>query len=140
MTEDYKSYAQQILNNAVALAESFIGEGLRVVSGGTENHIVLVDTRSVDDELTGKDAGILLNNKGITLNRNAIPFDPRSPFITSGIRMGTPAVTTCGMTEKEMIEVGYLISEILKSRNDDKKLNELETKVRDIAKEFQPYG
>ena len=66
MTEDYKSYAQQILNNAVALAESFIGEGLRVVSGGTENHIVLVDTRSVDDELTGKDAGILLNNKGIT--------------------------------------------------------------------------
>ena len=140
MTEDYKSYAQQILNNAVALAESFIGEGLRVVSGGTENHIVLVDTRSVDDELTGKDAGILLNNKGITLNRNAIPFDPRSPFITSGIRMGTPAVTTCGMGEKEMIEVGYLISEILKSRNDDKKLNELETKVRDIAKEFQPYG
>ena len=140
MTEDYKSYAQQILNNAVALAESFIGEGLRVVSGGTENHIVLVDTRSVDDELTGKDAGILLNNKGITLNRNAIPFDPRSPFITSGIRMGTPAVTTCGMAEKEMIEVGYLISEILKSRNDDKKLNELETKVRDIAKEFQPYG
>ena len=102
MTEDYKSYAQQILNNAVALAESFIGEGLRVVSGGTENHIVLVDTRSVDDELTGKDAGILLNNKGITLNRNAIPFDPRSPFITSGIRMGTPAVTTCGMAEKEM--------------------------------------
>ena len=140
MTEDYKSYAQQILNNAVALAESFIGEGLRVVSGGTENHIVLVDTRSVDDELTGKDAGILLNNKGITLNRNAIPFDPRSPFITSGIRMGTPAVTTCGMAEKEMNEVGYLISEILKSRNDDKKLNELETKVRDIAKEFQPYG
>ena len=140
MTEDYKSYAQQILNNAVALAESFIGEGLRVVSGGTENHIVLVDTRSVDDELTGKDAGILLNNKGITLNRNAIPFDPRSPFITSGIRMGTPAVTTCGLAEKEMNEVGYLISEILKSRNDDKKLNELETKVRDIAKEFQPYG
>ena len=110
------------------------------MSGGTENHIVLVDTRSVDDELTGKDAGILLNDKGITLNRNAIPFDPRSPFITSGIRMGTPAVTTCGMKEKEMKEVGHLISEILKSKNDDSKLQELETKVRDIAKEFQPYG
>ena len=140
MTREYKDYAQQILNNAVALADSFTSEGLRVVSGGTENHIVLVDTRSVDDELTGKDAGILLNDKGITLNRNAIPFDPRSPFITSGIRMGTPAVTTCGMKEKEMKEVGHLISEILKSRNDDSKLEELENKVRDIAKEFQPYG
>ena len=140
MTQEYKDYAQQILNNAVALSDSFVSEGLRVVSGGTENHIVLVDTRSVDDELTGKDAGILLNDKGITLNRNAIPFDPRSPFITSGIRMGTPDVTTCGMKEKEMKEVGHLISEILKSRNDDSKLQELETKVRDIAKEFQPYG
>ena len=140
MTQEYKDYAQQILNNAVALADSFTSEGLRVVSGGTENHIVLVDTRSVDDELTGKDAGILLNDKGITLNRNAIPFDPRSPFITSGIRMWTPAVTTCGMKEKEMKEVGHLISEILKSRNDDSKLQELEIKVRDIAREFQPYG
>jgi len=140
MTQEYKDYAQQILNNAVALSDSFTSEGLRVVSGGTENHIVLVDTRSVDDELTGKDAGILLNDKGITLNRNAIPFDPRSPFITSGIRMETPAETTCGMKEKEMKEVGHLISEILKSRNDDSKLQELETKVRDIAKEFQPYG
>ena len=88
----------------------------------------------------GPSTARLLNDKGITLNRNAIPFDPRSPFITSGIRMGTPAVTTCGMKEKEMKEVGHLISEILKSRNDDSKLQELETKVRDIAKEFQPYG
>ena len=97
MSEEYKSYAQQILDNAHALAESFKAEGLRVVSGGTSNHIVLVDTGSVDDELTGKEAGILLNDMGITLNRNAIPFDERSPFITSGIRMGTPAITTCGI-------------------------------------------
>ncbi len=103
MSEEYKSYAQQILDNAHALAESFKAEGLRVVSGGTSNHIVLVDTGSVDNELTGKEAGILLNDMGITLNRNAIPFDERSPFITSGIRMGTPAITTCGMKENEEI-------------------------------------
>ena len=111
-----------------------------MVSGGTENHLVLVDTRSVDEELTGKEAGILLNEKGITLNRNSIPFDPRSPFVTSGIRMGTPAVTTCGMKEDELTQVGFLISEILKNRLDENKLNELEEQVRTLAKSFQPYG
>ena len=115
-------------------------QGLRVVSGGTENHIVLVDTRSVDEELTGKEAGILLNDRGVTLNRNAIPFDPRSPFITSGIRMGTPAVTTCGMKENELTQVGYLISEIMKNRSDENKLNELEEEVRSLATSFQPYA
>ncbi len=107
LTKEYQEYAQQILNNAKALSDSFQEQGLRVISGGTENHIVLVDTRSVDEELTGKEAGILLNDRGVTLNRNAIPFDPRSPFITSGIRMGTPAVTTCGMKENELTQVGY---------------------------------
>ena len=140
LTTEYQEYAKQILNNAKALADSFQEQGLRVVSGGTENHLVLVDTRSVDEELTGKEAGILLNEKGITLNRNAIPFDPRSPFITSGIRMGTPAVTTCGMKEGELTQVGYLISEILKNRSDESKLNELEEQVRSLAKSFQPYG
>ena len=140
LTTEYQEYAKQILNNAKSLANSFQDQGLRVVSGGTENHLVLVDTRSVDEELTGKEAGILLNEKGITLNRNAIPFDPRSPFITSGIRMGTPAVTTCGMKEGELTQVGYLISEILKNRSDESKLNELEEQVRSLAKSFQPYG
>ena len=83
LTNEYQEYAKQILNNAKALSDSFQEQGLRVISGGTENHIVLVDTRSVDEELTGKEAGILLNDRGVTLNRNAIPFDPRSPFITS---------------------------------------------------------
>jgi glycine hydroxymethyltransferase len=140
LTTEYQEYAKQILNNAKSLANSFQEQGLRVVSGGTENHLVLVDTRSVDEELTGKEAGILLNEKGITLNRNAIPFDPRSPFITSGIRMGTPAVTTCGMKEGELTQVGYLISEILKNRSDESNLNELEEQVRSLAKSFQPYG
>ena len=121
-TKDYEVYAKQILKNAHALSDSFIGEGLRVVSGGTKNHLVLVDTRSVDGELTGKDAGILLDKVGITLNRNAIPFDPRSPFITSGIRMGTPPATTCGMKEDEMKLVGRLISDTLKIRGDQNKI------------------
>ena len=140
LTKEYKDYSHQILNNAKALASSFQEQGLRVVSGGTENHLVLVDTRSVDEELTGKEAGILLNEKGITLNRNSIPFDPRSPFVTSGIRMGTPAVTTCGMKEDELTQVGYLISEILKNRLDENRLSELEEQVRALAKSFQPYG
>ena len=139
MSEEYKSYAQQILDNAHALAESFKAEGLRVVSGGTSNHIVLVDTGSVDDELTGKEAGILLNDMGITLNRNAIPFDERSPFITSGIRMGTPAITTCGMKEEESTKVGYLISEALKNTDNEDRRQELEEEIRNLAKAFQPY-
>ena len=140
LTKEYQDYSHQILNNAKALASSFQEQGLRVVSGGTENHLVLVDTRSVDEELTGKEAGILLNEKGITLNRNSIPFDPRSPFVTSGIRMGTPAVTTCGMKDDELTKVGYLISEILKNRLDENRLSELEEQVRALAKSFQPYG
>ena len=139
VSEDYKSYAQQILNNAHALAESFKAEGLRVVSGGTSNHIVLVDTGSVDDELTGKEAAILLNDIGITLNRNAIPFDTRSPFVTSGIRMGTPAITTCGMKEEEATKVGYLISEALKHRENENRVQELQEEIRNLAKRFQPY-
>ena len=140
LTKEYQDYSHQILNNAKALASSFQEQGLRVVSGGTENHLVLVDTRSVDEELTGKEAGILLNEKGITLNRNSIPFDPRSPFVTSGIRMGTPAVTTCGMKEDELTQVGYLISEILKNRLDENRLSELEEQVIALSKSFQPYG
>ncbi len=140
LTEEFQHYSQQIVNNAIALSDSFKEQGLRVVSGGTTNHIVLVDTRSVDDELTGKEAGILLNSKGITLNRNAIPFDPRSPFITSGIRMGTPGVTTCGMKEEDLRKVGFLITEILKNRSDEKKLQDLENEVKALAKSFQPYG
>ena len=140
LSPDFREYTKQIVNNATTLSNSFQEQGLRVVSGGTQNHLVLVDTRSVDDELTGKEAGILLNERGITLNRNSIPFDPRSPFVTSGIRMGTPAVTTCGMKEEELTKVGYLISEIMKNRSDIKKLDGLEEEVRDLATSFQPYA
>ena len=94
----------------------------------------------MDSELTGKDAGILLNEMGITLNRNAIPFDTRSPFVTSGIRMGTPAVTTCGMKEEQLTEVGQLISNILKNRDDELALVSLKDQVSDLAVSYQPYG
>ena len=94
----------------------------------------------MDSELTGKDAGILLNDMGITLNRNAIPFDTRSPFVTSGIRMGTPAVTTCGMKEEQLTEVGQLISNILKNRDDELALVSLKDQVSDLAVSYQPYG
>ena len=140
LSDDFQIYAQQILKNAKALADSFTNEGLRVVSGGTTNHIVLVDTQSVDKELSGKDAGILLNDMGVTLNRNAIPFDTRSPFVTSGIRMGTPAVTTCGMKEEQLTKVGLLISDILKNRNDKKQLEDLKAQVNDLAVSYQPYA
>ena len=139
LTKEYKEYAKQILNNAKALSDSFQEQGLRVISGGTENHIVLVDTRSVDEELTGKEAGILLNDRGVTLNRNAIPFDTSSPFITSGIRMGTPCITTCGMKEEESTKVGYLISEALKQRDNQDQIKELQEEIRSLAKQFQPY-
>ena len=138
--KEYEAYAQQILKNAEALSDSFSKEGLRVVSGGTQNHLVLVDTRSVDDELTGKDAGILLDQVGITLNRNAIPFDPRSPFVTSGIRMGTPPATTCGMKEKEMELVGRFIADTLKNREDSRKVSDLKEEIHNLALNFQPYG
>ena len=94
----------------------------------------------MDSELTGKDAGILLNDMGITLNRNAIPFDTRSPFVTSGIRMGTPAVTTCGMKEEQLTEVGQLISNILKNRDDELALVSLKDQVNELAVSYQPYG
>ena len=140
MSEEYKSYAQQILDNAHALAESFKAEGLRVVSGGTSNHIVLVDTGSVDDELTGKEAGILLNDMGITLNRNAIPFDERSPFITSGIRMGTPAITTRGFAEKDVCVVGELIIKALQNKDNEAKLKDIKNDVINLTSKFPVPG
>ncbi|HEX7444507.1 MAG TPA: serine hydroxymethyltransferase, partial [Acidimicrobiales bacterium] len=95
-------YAAQIVANAAALAEALAREGFRLVSGGTDNHLMLVDLRTFDAELTGKEAQVVLDRAGITLNRNTIPDDPRSPFVTSGLRIGTPAVTTQGMTQGEM--------------------------------------
>jgi glycine hydroxymethyltransferase len=122
------------------MAERLISRGVRIVSGGTENHMFLADMRSIDEDLTGKEAATLLDSLGITLNRNAIPFDPRSPFITSGIRIGTPSVTTQGMEETDVEQVADLIARTLNERHDEIALKEIGHAVGEMASRFPPYG
>jgi glycine hydroxymethyltransferase len=138
-TEEFRAYAGQIVRNAAVLADTMSAEGARIVSGGTENHMFLTDMRSIDDELTGKEAATLLDGMGITLNRNSIPNDPRSAFVTSGIRIGTPSVTTAGMKQEQMTTLGSLIVEILRKRNDEAALAGLESQVAELAAAFPPY-
>ena len=135
----FRDYALQIVRNASVLADTMIESGVRVVGGGTENHMFLSDVRSIDDDLTGKEAGILLDDMGITLNRNSIPFDPRSPFITSGIRIGTASVTTAGMKQEQMIVLGRVIVEILRQRHDPAVLEQLRPIVDELISGFPAY-
>jgi glycine hydroxymethyltransferase len=113
-------------------------EGVRVVSGGTDNHLFLIDLRSVDEELTGKDAARLLDTLGITLNFNTIPFDPRPPYRASGLRIGTPAVTTQGMKEPQVSEVASLMARALKDKDDEAALVEVSGRVGELAAQFPP--
>lgn len=136
---EFKTYANQIVRNAKVLAGAMDDEGLRVISGGTDNHMFLVDLRSLDPELTGKEAASFLDERGITLNRNAIPFDPRSPFVTSGLRLGTPSVTTAGMMQEQMVLLGKLIVELLRKRIDPYSVNLYTEQVRELADAFPPY-
>jgi glycine hydroxymethyltransferase len=136
---EFADYAAQVVANAGALAESMAEEGARIVSGGTDNHMFLVDLRSLDEELTGKEAATFLDDHGITLNRNAIPFDRRSPFITSGIRIGTPAVTTTGMMEDDAASLGRAIVGLLVSRADDAALETIQKDVDHLIEAFPAY-
>ncbi len=138
-TDEFRAYAAQIVANAAALAESLAAEGFRLVSGGTDNHLLLVDLRQFDEDLSGKEAQTVLDEAGITLNRNSIPDDPRSPFVTSGIRIGTPAVTTQGMMEREMAEIGRLIAATLRNRNDEAAIKGIREEVRQLCTPFAPY-
>jgi glycine hydroxymethyltransferase len=138
-TPEFSDYAHQIVRNASVLADAMIGAGARVVSGGTENHMFLTDLRSIDSELSGKEAAILLDDMGITLNRNSIPSDPRSPFVTSGIRIGTAAATTAGMKQEQMVMLGNAIVEILRKRDAPEVLAELRTRVGELAAQFPAY-
>jgi glycine hydroxymethyltransferase len=135
----FKDYAAQVLRNAAALAASLAGEGFRLVAGGTENHQVIIDLRSFDPELTGKVAQEVLDRTGITCNRNQIPNDPRSPFVTSGLRLGSPAETTAGMGEPEMARVGELIATVLRHRDDEAVLDGVRGEVREMCARFDPY-
>lgn len=136
---EFEAYAGQIVRNASVLAATVAEEGVRIVSGGTDNHMFSMDLRSLDEDLTGKEAATLLDHHGITLNRNAIPFDPRSPFVTSGLRIGTPSVTTAGMKQEQMMTLGSLIVEILRKRGDDVALKQLAEQVAELAAAFPSY-
>ena len=138
-TEAYRAYARQIVANASAMAGAFVERGVRVVSGGTDNHLLLLDMRSIDEDLTGKEASTLLDSIGITLNRNGIPYDPRPPYITSGLRIGTPGITTCGMQEPEAARIADLINRALRHRTDEARVREVRSEVTELAAAFPPY-
>jgi glycine hydroxymethyltransferase len=136
---EFTTYAHQIVKNAQALAAAMAAEGFRVVSGGTDNHLMLVDLRAFDAELTGKVAQEVLDNAGITLNKNTIPDDPRSPFVTSGLRLGTAAVTTAGMIEAEMPVIARLIGEALRGREEPATIGAVRKEVGELCAKFPPY-
>jgi glycine hydroxymethyltransferase len=138
-TAEFKDYAAQIVKNAAALAEALATRGFRLVSGGTDNHLLLVDLRTFDEELTGKEAQLVLDEAGITLNKNTIPDDPRSPFVTSGVRIGTPAVTTQGMGAAEMDVTADLISRTLRHRDDAAAVAAIRQEVAELCSRFTPY-
>ncbi len=133
---EFKQYQQQIVDNARALAESLMGKGYRLVSGGTDNHLMLVDLRAVHPDLTGKQAEAWLENAGIITNKNMIPFDERKPTQTSGLRLGTPALTTRGMKEAEMKTVADLIHRTLSAGEDAAAFEKIRGEVRDLCGQF----
>jgi glycine hydroxymethyltransferase len=135
----FKVYAQQIVKNASALAAALTKEGFRLVSGGTDTHLMVVDLRPFDAECTGKVAQLVLDEAGITLNKNTVPDDPRSPFVTSGVRIGTPSVTTQGMTETEMPVIASLIAETLRHRDDPAAVAAVRAKVAALCSKFPVY-
>jgi glycine hydroxymethyltransferase len=135
----FKVYAHQIVKNASALAEALTKEGFRLVSGGTDTHLMVVDLRPFDAECTGKVAQLVLDEAGITLNKNTVPDDPRSPFVTSGVRIGTPSVTTQGMTETEMPVIASLIAETLRHRDDPAAVAAVRAKVAALCAKFPVY-
>ncbi|CAK7022250.1 serine hydroxymethyltransferase [Tissierella sp.] len=134
LQDDFKAYQQQTINNAKALAEGLLKNGFRLVSGGTDNHLILIDVRTKG--LTGKKAEALLDDIGIATNKNTIPNDPESPFITSGIRIGTPAMTTRGMKEEDMMEIAEIITLALDENNDR---DEIRTRVAKLCDKYPLY-
>lgn len=135
----FSGYAHQIVSNAQALAEGLSERGFRLVSGGTDNHLMLIDLRTFDDGLTGKTAQNALDLAGITLNKNTVPDDPRSPFVTSGLRIGTPSVTTQGMTEPEMAQIADFIMRVLRDPADESVIAAVRSDVEALCSKFTPY-
>ncbi|HDP2948250.1 TPA: serine hydroxymethyltransferase [Staphylococcus aureus] len=138
LENNFKTYQQQVVKNAKVLAEALINEGFRIVSGGTDNHLVAVDVKG-SIGLTGKEAEETLDSVGITCNKNTIPFDQEKPFVTSGIRIGTPAATTRGFDEKAFEEVAKIISLALKNSKDEEKLQQAKERVAKLTAEYPLY-
>jgi glycine hydroxymethyltransferase len=136
---EFRRYAADVVTNAAALGAALAAEGFRLVSGGTDNHMVLIDLRTFDEELTGKEAQEVLDRAGITLNRNTIPDDPRSPFVTSGLRLGTAAETTAGMGPGEMRTIATLIGRTLRARADEAEVTAVRAEVASLCAAFPPY-
>ncbi|WP_205091529.1 serine hydroxymethyltransferase [Thalassobacillus pellis] len=137
LQDDFKSYSEQVIKNAKRLGESLQKQGVRLVSGGTDNHLLLLDVRPLN--LTGKVAEKALDEVGVTTNKNTIPFDPESPFVTSGIRIGTAAVTSRGFGEKEMDEIAEIIAFTLKNHEDEEKMKQAAERVLRLTSQFPLY-
>ncbi len=137
LSEDFRAYGKQIISNAQAMAQSFVSRGYNLISGGTDNHLMLIDLRN--KKLTGKKAQETLDKAHITLNKNAVPYDDKSPFVTSGIRVGVPAVTTRGMKEDHMETVVEMIDKVLMNADDEKTISSVRSEVRDFMKQFPLY-
>jgi glycine hydroxymethyltransferase len=135
----FAGYAARIVENAAALAKALAGEGFRLISGGTDNHLLLIDLRAFDEDLTGKLAQEVLDGGGVTLNRNSIPGDTRSPFVTSGLRIGTASVTTQGMGTDEMVRIAGFIAQILRSRDDQSVVAAVRADIAAMCAGFPPY-
>jgi glycine hydroxymethyltransferase len=140
LRDDFKEYQRQVLKNAKALATELQEQGLRVVSGGTDNHLMLVDVWMDGKGITGKDAEKALEEASITVNKNTIPFDQNKPFIASGLRIGTPAVTTRGMKEAEMREIGRLIAEVIHAPESEEVRTKVKQGVAELAGRFPLYA
>jgi glycine hydroxymethyltransferase len=135
---EFKIYQTQVINNAQAMVEKLQSRGYKIISGRTESHVFLVDLRP--QNLTGKAADILLGQTHITINKNSIPNDPESPFVTSGIRLGTPAITTRGFKEEEAALVGEYIADVLDSPKNETNIAKVREKVNILTKKFPVYG
>jgi len=135
---EFKAYQEQVIANAQVMARVLTARGLRIVSGRTESHVFLVDLRAKN--ITGKDAEAALGQAHITVNKNAIPNDPQKPFVTSGIRIGSPAMTTRGFTEIEAEQVAHLIADVLDAPSDEKVLATTRIKAGELCKRFPVYG
>ncbi len=139
LTPEFTSYARQVVSNARSLADGLMERGFHLVSGGTDTHLVLVDLRKSHGELTGKDAEATLERAGMTVNKNTVPGETRSPFVTSGLRIGTPALTTRGMAEAEMALIAGWIAEVLEAPTDEKRAEGVRSRVSELCEAFPLY-